>query len=137
MGLFVKDAHLSELAVLFLDAYRDTKDYEGESLEDAAGELKNVMSGAYGPVIHEASVCLRVGDETAAAVFITERDGVAFMPYIVTAKKYKGMGFANQLVTNSLCVLKQLGYSELVLYVTAGNEPAEHLYRSLGFTEST
>ena len=29
----VKDARLSDLAVLFLDAYRDTKDYEGESLE--------------------------------------------------------------------------------------------------------
>ena len=133
----VTEVQLSDLAVFFLDAYRDTIDYEGESIEDAAGELQNVMSGGYGPVIHEASVCLRVGDEIAAAVFITERDGVAFMPYIVTAKKYKGMGFARQLVTNCLCVLKQLGYSELVLYVTAGNVPAEHLYRSLGFTEST
>ncbi len=82
-------------------------------------------------------MCVKIGEEIASAVFITERDGAAFMPYIVTAKKYMGMGFAKRLVTNSLCVLKQLGYSELVLYVTAGNGPAEHLYSSLGFTEST
>jgi GNAT superfamily N-acetyltransferase len=126
---------LSDLAALFLDAYRDTIDYEGETIEDAQAELQNVMSGGFGPVIGAASICLIVDNIPASAIFVTNREGIPFIPYMVTGKKYMGRGFARKLMLNAFAVLQKLGHEEVTLAVTRGNSAAEHLYESLGFED--
>ncbi|MFN8360723.1 MAG: GNAT family N-acetyltransferase [Candidatus Kapaibacterium sp.] len=123
-----------EVGRTFLDAYRGTIDYEGEELTDAIQEVHRVCTGAYGALIHPASGVIMVEHRIAAAVFVTEQpDGTAFIPYLVTAKEWKGQGFASELLRHALFHLANAGYKRVELYVTRGNLIAEHLYAKLGF----
>jgi ribosomal protein S18 acetylase RimI-like enzyme len=45
----------------------------------------------------------------------------------------RGKGIARGLITATMNALVDLGYDRLALYVTIGNDPAVHLYESMGF----
>jgi len=47
-GRAVVPADKEALAVLMLDAYRDTVDYNNETLADAVSEIEHTLSGSYG-----------------------------------------------------------------------------------------
>lgn len=46
------------------------------------------MDGACGPIIGDDSMCSRVDNEVVSALFVTDKEGVAFISYVVTGKKY-------------------------------------------------
>ena len=122
------------LAEVFLDAYRDTIDDEGESLQDAFDEVKNVLAGAYGALADEYSAVIVDGSGVLSALFVAKApNGKLFIPYVVTAKRCGRRGLARALIQRCLERAQRDGVDQVELYVTEGNDGAVALYRSLGF----
>ena len=124
------------MGAAFLDAYLDTIDYEGEGIEDAIAEVKDLFAGAYGRLHPEVSGCILESCSVASALFATESGDGIFIPYVITTKKNSGRGFATRLIKRAIQQAKNGGYRFIDLYVTKGNDRAEGLYRRLGFKDA-
>ena len=124
---------VENIAHTMVDAYTETIDYEGESAEDAAGEVQNVLQDGYGRYMQEASFLIEGDASVASAIMINLFQGSPMVTYVFTAKKYSRQGHAKSLLLKSIAVLKDNGYKELSLYVTEGNDSAIKLYTKLGF----
>lgn len=122
-----------EIGQVFLDAYRDTIDYEGESLDDAIHEVSRVINGGYGPLAVCASGAILVEGNIAAAVVVCIHNDTPFIPYLITSKEFKGRGMASELLRHVLRKLSEAGFKRVELYVTKGNLAAEKLYEKFGF----
>jgi ribosomal protein S18 acetylase RimI-like enzyme len=123
------------LARLMLDAYRDTIDYEGETLTDTENEIAKTFAGAYGRFLPGYSFLALDGDEPASASIVTRYEGAPFLAFSMTSQRWKGKGLARHLIRESMLAIRNGGETTLALVVTAGNGPAEHLYESMGFVE--
>lgn len=122
------------LAALMLDAYRGTIDFDGdETLEDAVQEVDGVLAGCAGPALLSASYVALAGTALASATLVTLAQGQPLLAYVYTASRWKNRGLAGALIQMSMNALARQGHTTLRLAVTAGNAPAEHLYRRLGF----
>ena len=126
----------NEIGVAFLDAYLDTVDYEGEGIEQAVAEVKDLFAGAYGKLLPEVSGCLLQGGAVVSALFAVESGNGVFIPYVITAKEHSGQGYATRLIMRAILQAKRGGYRFMDLYVTMGNDRAEALYRRLGFRDA-
>ena len=124
---------LVKVAHTMVDAYKDTVDYEGESHDDALLELRNVVNGGYGSYIDEASFLIEQGNEVVSVILISLFNVKPLVTYVFTAKKHMCKGHAASLLWTSINVLQKMGYNEIFLYVTEGNDSAINLYRKLGF----
>ena len=122
-------------ARLMFDAYAGTVDDEGETLADAEAEMARIFAGAYGPFDPECSFLARDAGEVVSASLITQFEGRPLIAYTFTTPRRQRKGLARALLTRSIAALRDRGDTTLVLFVTASNDPAEHLYESLGFTE--
>ena len=129
-----KDRHA--LAHLMLDAYRDTIDYEGETLADTEGEIARTFVGEYGQFLPQYSFLALDGDDPVSASLVTRYDGVPFLAFSMTSPRWKGKGLARHLIRESMLAIREGGETTLALVVTAGNVPAERLYESMGFVEA-
>ena len=128
-----EDAHL--LGSLMLDAYKDTIDYEGESLEDAVSEVQATLNGKYGPFLEKSSF-LAEKDGKAISLSIVTRFGEVKNPLLafsMTHPEYKNQGFASYLLKRTINALLDDDFNELYLVVTEGNKPALHLFKKMGF----
>jgi len=122
------------LAVLMDDAYRGTIDAEpGQDLDDARSEVAATFAGDYGAPMPEASVLAFEGDELVSAAIVTRFEEAPFVAFTMTRSSHKGRGLSRAVMTRSMRVLAGAGESHLDLIVTAGNDPAQRLYSSLGF----
>jgi ribosomal protein S18 acetylase RimI-like enzyme len=122
------------LAVLMDDAYRGTIDAEpGQDLDDARSEIAATFAGAYGTPMLEASVVAVEQDELVSASIVTRFEGSPFVAFTMTQASHKGRGLSRAMMTRTVRILAEAGASHLDLVVTAGNEPAQRLYSSLGF----
>lgn len=122
------------LAALMLDAYRGTIDDEGETVEEALAEVNAMLDGKYGPWLADASFVVELDGRLAAASVITLWLDIPLVAQIFTHPAYTNRGLGKFLLTRSINALYDQGYEELVLYVTEGNDSAQHLYTILGFT---
>jgi GNAT superfamily N-acetyltransferase len=127
---------IEDIGEAFYDAYVDTIDYEGEAVEDAVTEVKDVFAGAYGKIIPEVSGCFMSEGLVASAIFAVESTGGVFIPYVITTKRHSGRGYATRLIENATYQANRLGYRFIDLYVTKGNDAAERIYRRLGFIDA-
>jgi ribosomal protein S18 acetylase RimI-like enzyme len=122
------------LAVLMLDAWRDSIDFDPtDTLDGARAEIAATFAGDYGEPLPEASFVAFAGHEALSASLVTRYEGAPFVAFTMTRGARKGQGLARALLTRSIRVLADAGETYVDLEVTVGNEPAEHLYRSLGF----
>ena len=130
---------IEEMAEVFLDAYKDTLDYDGESINETNNEIGNIIRGDYGEIITSASGCIKIKEKLASIIFITKKslneelDMISFIPYIVTKKEVIRQGFAKALIINGLQQLIKSNYKICELSVSEGNKHAYELYISLGF----
>lgn len=123
------------LAVLMLDAYAGTIDSDGlETLDDARTEVAGFFAGA--PLL-EHSLVAEADGRPAAAVLVSRHDDVPLIAYVMTAANHKGKGLASSLVARALRSLHAAGERRAHLWVTAGNVPAERIYRRLGFRRAS
>ncbi|ULO08954.1 GNAT family N-acetyltransferase [Paenibacillus sp. 19GGS1-52] len=126
---------LNAIAVSMLDAFTDTEDFEGETLEDLHEEIRSVVIDGFGVFIPEASFQIKQNSDIASVILISMYKGSPFVSELFTTKKYMGLGMASSLLNKSINVLWELGYENLVLYVHPRNIGAINLYKKIGFRE--
>jgi ribosomal protein S18 acetylase RimI-like enzyme len=137
LGPFIRHpvpADSDAIAALMLDAYRGTIDFEPtDTLADARKELAGSFAGEAGRFLADASFLAVEEDGVVSASLVTRYEDAPFVAFTMTRADRKGKGLARGLLIRSLHALADARGSHVDLEVTAGNEPAEHLYRSLGF----
>lgn len=122
-------ADLVPLAQLMLDAYTDTVDYEGESLQEAIDEVTAWFADT--PML-ESSFLHQNGDSILSAVLVSMIDDGPFVGYVITDPQHKKQGLATRVTLAALEALRSGGFPRVVLYITQGNTPSERLFRGLG-----
>ncbi len=125
---------LHELGQAMLDAFTDTIDYKGESLEDLIDELGSVIDGEFGPFINEASFAIKEAGMVIGTIMINIYKGEPLVSEIFTRKANTGKGVAAFLLRKSIQSLLDHGHERLVLYVHPSNIGAISLYRKIGFS---
>lgn len=127
---------IKEIAEIMLEAYVDTPDYEGESLNDTIKEISMVFRGYYGTFLEDASFLLFDEDDRIQSVlFVCEFKNEATFTYLFTRKESLGKGYATELIHTAENALQELGYDRIALFVNKDNNPALNLYLKLGFME--
>lgn len=127
------------LGKLLYDAYHSTIDDEGETPEEALKEMEGTLAGKYGPVLTTCSFLIEEQGYVLAASVLTdwtdERTGrkQPLLSFLMTHPDTKGKGMATFLLKKSINALLAQGEKELVLFVTVGNDAAQHIYQKLGF----
>ncbi len=121
------------LASLMLSAYRDTIDYDGETLDDALFQMRSVFQGKFGPFQDLSSFCIEQDGRLLSAIIITIWENRPLVAFSMTRPESKNQGMATFLLKSSINALLTFGQKDLVLVVTVGNEPAEHIYEKIGF----
>jgi GNAT superfamily N-acetyltransferase len=123
------------LGRLMYEAYRGTIDDAGETPDDAQTEIAKFFAGGYGPLLLECSeVTLREG-EIVASTLVTIWKDTPLLAMSMTHPQWKRQGLARASMLRVLNALHAYGIKEVFLAVTDGN-PAEALYRSLGFADA-
>jgi len=125
-------ADAETLAELMLDAYLDTIDYEGESLEDARVEVAGYLEGS--PLL-ECSWLANADHRPVSASLVSfwEARDCPAVSYVMTASAWKGRGLASDLLARSLASLAEAGYREVRAAITEGNVPSETIFTRAGF----
>jgi ribosomal protein S18 acetylase RimI-like enzyme len=127
------------LAGLMLDAYRDTIDYEGETLDQATDEIKRYFEGAYGPPLHDCSwLYLREGMLGAAClVSWWEKRKAPLVAFVMTRAQWKRTGLGGLVLRETLRSLIEREYPKVRAVITEGNTPSEGLFNRFGFLRMT
>jgi len=129
-------ADLDGLAPLMLRAYRGTVDDEGETLEQAADELRKTTAGAYGAFLPACSMVVERGGALCAAALLTRQQGRPLVAFTFTDPAWGGQGLARACMEAAMAALFSQGEQELWLVVTVANRPAVRLYERLGFVRA-
>jgi ribosomal protein S18 acetylase RimI-like enzyme len=132
----VSQKDIQQLALLMLEAYEGTIDYQGETLEDALQEVKETFEGKNGILLQDCSFLLERNGQALSACLITlyEKFHRPLVAYMMTHPRYKNQGMGTHVLKTSMNALIDRGYTELCLFVTQGNEPAYTLYETMGFS---
>jgi RimJ/RimL family protein N-acetyltransferase len=120
------------LAVLMLDAYLGTIDYEGETIVEARQEVAGYLAGT--PLL-DCSWLHVAGEVPVSACLVswwTDR-GCPIVSYVMTAPERKGEGLAAALLARSLASLVDAGHAEVRAAITEGNVPSERAFARAGF----
>ncbi len=124
------------LAHLMCAAYRGTIDDNGETVDDARGEVQRTLNGDYGVFLPACSWLVEDDGVARSACLVTyfSEWQAPIIAFVMTDPAAKGQGLAAQLMKRSMNSLLEQGYTRLCLAVTDGNTAAQHLYQTLGFT---
>ncbi len=126
-ALTTSDVHA--LAELMLDAYIGTIDYEGETIDEAVGEVESWFDGS--PLLDHSYVAV-VGGAFVSAVLVMMLDGLPFIAIVMTRSDSKDQGLGRYVTATALVSLSDKGEEQVVLYITDGNTISEKLFLSLG-----
>ncbi len=123
------------LARLVLDAYRDTIDDEGETLDDALRAMQDTFAGTWqtGALLESCSFLVEEWGEPLACTLVTWWHEQPLLAYVMTHPTARNRGMGRFLIQKSINALLAQGHRGLSLFVTKGNLPAQHLYERLGF----
>lgn len=121
------------LAELLIAAYSGTIDDDGETPEQALGEIDRTLGGAYGPFLASCSFVVERDGALLAASLITRWQETPLLAFVIVAPHVQRQGLAEQVLRYSMAELWEQGESTLSLFVTDGNTPAQRLYDRLGF----
>lgn len=133
----LRDASI--LGNLMYDAYHNTIDDEGESPEEARQEIHDTLTGKYGPLLSDCSFLIEKHGQALSASIVTswtdKRDSITrpLLAFLMVHPTEQGKGMATLLLKKSINALQARGDDDFVLFVTAGNENAQHIYHKLGF----
>lgn len=134
----VTEEDTNALAELMLAAFRDTVDYNGETIADAQTAIWMVFSGMCGPFQPDCSfVYVENGTLQSASLITTIRLGeqapAPLLAWAMTSPSAQRRGLASALILRSARALAAAGHTRLALWVTATNLPARRAYERLGF----
>jgi RimJ/RimL family protein N-acetyltransferase len=132
----VQSADLVPLAELMLDAYRDTVDYEGESLPEAVREVEHYFSpAAENPALLGPSVMVVDGESVLCACLMKfwRHRSCPLVGYVICRAEHKGHGLATSALHETLRLLRQARYGKVRAVITEGNAPSERLFLAARF----
>lgn len=117
------------LAALMLDAYRNTIDDEGETLDDAFSAIDHYLAS----IVRPHSYVMLDGPDLVAFAFVVVVNDVHYVDPVVVASARKRLGFGDALVRRCLGSLADAGVIEVGATITDGNVASERLFIGLGF----
>jgi RimJ/RimL family protein N-acetyltransferase len=124
------------LAELMIAAYRGTIDYDGETLQDALGEIQAYLAGERGgqPLLGLSRLAL-MDDQLAAACLVAEwqAKNQPIITYVMTHAEWKNRQLARRLLQEVLQALHSQDYQAVWAVITDGNIPSERLFFRMGF----
>ena len=125
---------IDSVGTLMLESFRNTIDYEGETLTDAIAEVKATLDGKYGPFLKDCSYLIEEKGQplSACIVVYSEEMSLPLIAYTMTHPDYTRRGMATFLLKKSMNALLAHKYNGVFLVVTEGN-PARHVYEKIGF----
>lgn len=132
---------LKEVTEVFLDAYRGTIDEQlfvpgGLKMEEELKYLSTFLQNKNNefPIIKTASLVATLSEgEIGGLCFISSWRDLPFVWEMVVSKKHQRKGIGKSLLIQSLLKVGKLGYKQITLFVTKGNNRARKLYDSIGF----
>lgn len=117
------------LAELMLDAYRDTIDYDDETILDAREEIESFFTDD--PDLFNSRVGI-ANNRIVSACLVTARNGHPFVGYVMTGAEHKGKGFGTATLRASLRGFEQAGHGSVGAFITEGNKPSEAMFYRVG-----
>ncbi len=123
------------LARLDWSAFQGTADATlfSENEEENRKLFKSLLSGDFGPVLSDASLCVLRDGEPCALIAVTDMGDAAFVADIAVLPDMKGKGTGRFLLVNAMKAARKMRKQRMSLWVSEGNTPALALYKSLGF----
>lgn len=129
-----------KLAELMLNSYRDTIDYDGETIDDAVREVESYFSG-----LRDDSTWLNLSwlgfieDSPACASLVSfwKDRNAPIIAYVMTASRWKGRHLATLGVARSLQSLEESNHNEVYAVITEGNVTSERVFTRIGFERIT
>ena len=128
-----KPADAPSLGQLMLDAYRGTIDEQDKTLAEAIGHVQRFFAGEFGDPLLGSSYVAPEEDEPRSVTLVSLFEGEPLLAQVYTSPAWANRGFAATLIQMSMNGLADAGFQFLNLFVTEGNQAAEHLYAKLGF----
>lgn len=129
----VSTGDIIAVSQLMVDAYRGTIDDNGETLEDAIKMTQDTFAGEIGPFLKDCSWLIERDGKVLACTLVTLWSEEPLLAEVLTHPSAQNQGLGAFLIKKSCAALYGHGYSDLTLFVTQGNLPAQHLYEKLGF----
>lgn len=130
----IDDAPL--LAELMIDAYHNTIDYDGETIDDALSEVSAFLAGERGgqPWLQMSFLAFS-GSQLVGACLTGEwlERQTPIVAYAMTRVVWKKKGIGRLLLLQVLNALINEGYPEVRAVITDGNKASEKLFLQLGF----
>lgn len=123
------EQHRDALAALVLDAYRNTIDDEGETLDDAASAIDYYLAS----IVRPHSYLMLDGADPVAFAFVVVVNDIHYIDPVVVASTHKRLGHGATLVRLCLVSLVDAGVDEVGATITDGNVASERLFIGLGF----
>lgn len=126
---------IAALADLMLAAYRDTIDYDGETLADAQAEIERYFTSTTAPARLDCSWVAWQSEIALSACLVCDWPdrGCPMIAYVITRPAWKGQRLVERLLRPSLESLAATGASEVRAVITEGNLASERLFARLGF----
>ena len=94
----INEYDINNLASSMLEAFLDTEDFEGETLEELNEEINSIIKSTFGIFISDASFQIKKNDDTISAILISLYKGKPLVSELFTKKKFKNLGFASNLL---------------------------------------
>ncbi len=116
-------------AALMLDAYRNTIDDEGETIDDACSAVDYYLAS----IVRPHSYVMVDGSDLVGFAFVVVVNGVHYIDPVVVASARQRLGLGNAMVRLCLGSLGDAGISEVGATITDGNVASERLFIGLGF----
>ena len=126
------------LAELMLESYRNTIDYEDETIIEAVDEVERYFAASpNNRALLEYSMLLTDGIALVSACLVMywNRRNCPFIGYVISHPLWKRQGLAIRVVGESLGRLAAHGHHEVRTIITKGNLPSEGLFLRLGFAK--
>jgi uncharacterized protein (DUF952 family) len=117
------------LAELMLDAYRDTIDYDDETIVEAREEVQGFF--ADDPDLINSRVAIADG-RIVCACLVTAWTGHPFIGYVMTGADHKGRGFGTATLRASLRSCETAGHRDVGAFITEGNRLSEAMFYRVG-----
>ena len=117
------------VARLMLDAYVGTIDHEGETFQDAVGEVESYFEGD--PLL-EHSYVASIADEIVSGVLLMLWEGGPLIRCVMTLPAHKNQGLGRLLVSTTMTSLHEAGHTQVTLFITEGNTASEALFEAVG-----
>ena len=115
------------------DAYRGTIDERHKSAAEAVAHIKRYFRGDFGaPSLDCSYVAFETG-RAISATLVSLDNGDPLLAQAFTAPSHQNHGIARALIQLTINALAAKSEAVVTLVVTVGNEPAEHLYKAMGF----